>query len=171
MGIGGKFLLFSERTFRAFQAGHSLCSKQDISYVPSRTFIVFHAGHSVCSKQDIPCVPCRTVRGFQAGHSLCATHDISLFPNRKTCNDSKIVRIAPISTIFWRNRSGRSDLVFQKFSRRRIYFSRERKKKRVSDVGAVVVEKVSLRCIRFRFITFLQLDGEFRKASIIFLSD
>ena len=47
------------------EAGHSVCSKQDIPCVRSRTFRVFEAGHSLCSKQDIPCVRRRTFHVFE----------------------------------------------------------------------------------------------------------
>ena len=53
-----------------FQAGHLLCSKQDISCVPSRTSPVFQAGHLLCSKQDISYVPRRTSLVFKEGHLL-----------------------------------------------------------------------------------------------------
>ena len=68
MGIGGKLLTLSKRTFRVFHAGHSLFSKQDIASVPAWTSRVFHAGHLLCSTQDISCVPSRTSRMFHAGH-------------------------------------------------------------------------------------------------------
>ena len=80
MGTGGKLLskhFVPSRTFRVFQAGRSVCSKQDIPCVPSKTFLVFHAGRSVCSNQDIPCAPRRTFVVFQARHSLCSKQDIS----------------------------------------------------------------------------------------------
>ena len=71
--------------FRVFEERHSLCSKKDIPCVRRKAFLVFGEGHSLCSKKDNPCVRRRT------------------FPNRKTCKDSKIARIAPIWTIFVRN--------------------------------------------------------------------
>ena len=63
---------FVQLTFHVFQAGHVLCSKQDIFCIPSRTFLVFQSGHFLCSKQDISCVPGRTFRVFHAGQSLCS---------------------------------------------------------------------------------------------------
>ena len=144
-----------------FQAGHLLCSKQDISCVSSRTFPVFHAGLLLCSKQDISYVPSRTSPVFQRGHlGHLLLHD----HQKSTChflvnsadrpgiipdcgglwsesrddrlnspksgvsasNGQKIARIAPILTIFGRNRSRRPKPFFyrnfrvvKKFSRRR----------------------------------------------------
>ena len=46
----------------------------------------------------------------------------TLFSNQNIANGLKIARIAPISTIFWRNRSRRADLIFEQFSRRRKIF-------------------------------------------------
>ena len=54
-----------------------------------------------CPKQDISCVPSKTFLVFQAGHG------------------SKIARMAPILTIFWRKWSQRPKFFFRKFSRRR----------------------------------------------------
>ena len=71
-------------SFPVFHAGHLVCSKQDISCVPSRTSRVFQTGHLVCSKQDISCVPRRTSRVLQAGHLLCSKQAISCVPTR-TC--------------------------------------------------------------------------------------
>ena len=68
------------RTFPVFQAGDSLCSKQDIARAPRRTFLVFQAGHSVYSMQDIARVPSRTFLVFQAGQSLCSKQDIPYVP-------------------------------------------------------------------------------------------
>ena len=40
---------------------------------------MFEAGHSVCSKQDIPCVRGRTFLVFDAGHSLCCKHEKCIY--------------------------------------------------------------------------------------------
>ena len=65
-----------------FQAGQSLCSKQDVPCVPSRTFRVFQAGHSLRSKQDISCVPSKAFPVFQTRHFLCSTQYISCAPRK-----------------------------------------------------------------------------------------
>ena len=62
------------RTFPVFQAGHSLCSKQDIPCVPSRTFLVFQAGHSVCSKQYIACVPYHHIIISSYHHTIISSY-------------------------------------------------------------------------------------------------
>ena len=102
------FLLFEEGQFIVFEEGQSLCSKKDFPCVRRRTFLVFEEGQSLCSKKDIPCVRRRAFLVFDEGHSLCSKKDNPCvrrrtFPNRKTCKDSKIARIAPIWTIFVRN--------------------------------------------------------------------
>ena len=109
-----------------FEAEHSLCSKQNIPCVRSRTFLVLQAGHSLCSKQDISCIRSRTFLVFEAWSSVCSKQDIPCDRSRtflafeaQTSNGSKIARIAPISTIFGRNRSRRPKLFFPKFSRHR----------------------------------------------------
>ena len=68
-------------TSHVFQAGHLVCSKQDISCVRSRTSPVFQAGHLLCSKQDIYCVPSRKSTVFQTGHLLFPKQDISCVPS------------------------------------------------------------------------------------------
>ena len=138
------------RTFLVFEAGHSLCSNHDIPCVPSRTFRVFEGWHSLCSKQDIPCVA-RTGHLLGSNHEKCTCHFSANSADRpgicanydmeppnpgtigwirqksgvwfsKTSNGSKIARIAPILTIFGRNRSRRPKHFFPKFSRRRKNF-------------------------------------------------
>ena len=47
-------------------------SKEDISCVPSRTSLVFQAGHLVCSTQDIPCVRRQSFAALRNG-SKCHT--------------------------------------------------------------------------------------------------
>ena len=54
--------------------------KQNISCVRSKTFRVFEAEHSLCSKQNIPRVRSRTFLVIEAGHSLCCEHEISCVP-------------------------------------------------------------------------------------------
>ena len=71
-----------------FEAGHSLCSKQDILCLRSKTFLVLEARRSlcakqdiddsVCSKHDIPCVRIKTFLVFKAEHSLCPRKKPSL---------------------------------------------------------------------------------------------
>ena len=100
-----------------FEAEHSLCSKQNIPCVRSKTFLVLEARHSVCSKQDIPRVRSKTFLLFEA----------------QTSNGSKLARIAPISTIFGRNRSRRPELFFRKFSRRRNFRVAEKFSRRTSE--------------------------------------
>ena len=51
-----------------------MCSKQDIPCVRSKTFRVFEAGHSLCSKQDIPCVRNRTFLVLRTRDFLCSNH-------------------------------------------------------------------------------------------------
>ena len=55
-----------KKKFFVFEAGHSLCPKQDIPRVRSTTILVFEAEHSLCSEQDSPCVRSRTYRVFQS---------------------------------------------------------------------------------------------------------
>ena len=121
------------------------CVRQDIPCVPSRTCLVFKARHSLCSKKDIPFVRSRTFLVFDARHSVCSTQDNPCVPNG---SGSKIARMAPISTIFWRNRSRRPDLIFRKFSHRLKIFAPSknfRDKRKIFGTNEQTNDKVWLR--------------------------
>ena len=126
------------RTFLVFEAGHSVCSKQDIPCVRSKTFLVFEAGHSLCCEEDISCVPItnnahanfswiqpivpgfgRIVIRFAQTRDDRPNSPKNGVRNFRTSNDSKIARMAPISTIFGRNWLRRPKLSFQKYLRGR----------------------------------------------------
>ena len=99
--------------------------------------IIISSYHQIMSEQ--PKFPKKSTRHFSKNldkrPGICANHNqirlnlgtISRIRQKvawefQTSNGSKIARLAPILTIFGRNRSRRPDLVFQKFSRRRKYF-------------------------------------------------
>ena len=66
----------------------------------------------------------------QARHFLCSSRTFLVF---QAGHGSKIARMAPILTIFWRNRSRWPDLVFENFSRRRRHFRVDEKFSRRTD--------------------------------------
>ena len=110
-------------------------SKQDISCVPSRTSHVFQAGHLLCSTQDMSCVQITNIahttferiKPIVPGYNLirvgCGANPgtigltrpkVAFQRVRPTLNGPKIARMAPISTIFGPNRPRRSNLNFEK---------------------------------------------------------
>ena len=126
---GVYFVLLSAPVHQTISATHSSSSnnkmygsharqfivpKQDNVWFPSATECGSQSRQSVVPKQDNVSFSDRTICGSHRGPCV--------FPKQETSNGRKIARITLISTILGRNRSRRSDLVFQKFWRRRKLF-------------------------------------------------
>ena len=105
-----------------------MCFKKDLPYVRNRKFLVFEAGHSLCSNHEkstchflvnsadrprICANPISDSRKSRDDRPNSPKSGVSIF---QTSNGLKIARIAPIWTIFGRNRSRRPNLNFRKFS-------------------------------------------------------
>ena len=82
---GPDLSIWEDRSLGVLQAGHSLCSKQDISCASEKSSPVFQAKHLLCAKENISCVPSKTFAVFQRKQFLCSTEDISCVPITKKC--------------------------------------------------------------------------------------
>ena len=109
------------RTFLVCEERHSLCSKQDNPCVRGRTFLVLRRGHFVCSThQQSTChflVNSADRPGIipDWGGLWSESRDDRLNSPKSggsASNGQKLARIAPILTIFGRNRSRRPKLFF-----------------------------------------------------------